>query len=324
MERAPTAPHLRDPPDHRPGVVLIRRRTPGDLGVYGFRNRADHSYDNLFIANSTAIKEPRLWDLATRAGKPSIVLGVPGTYPPRPLNGVMVSCFLTPTIDSQYTFPPMLKREIEQTSQYLLTCEMPHGRQGYCPAGDERTDGASTSPSTCRHKAVGALAMSRWDDRCTTFWKMMAPGTAASAREPSSTRSSSTQARGRLMSASERADDDTAISRLGPRWEADGGGSASTGRAGGHPAAHRARLRHAAAQAGSMGEDCRCGEAGTTRASSSTSPDASRRDDPAGGLRRVRASCERLRRSGRERRGARHTRPRARARIPEVQGVAPD
>ena len=58
---------------------MMASRTPGDLGVYGFRNRADHSYDNLFIANSTAIKEPRLWDLATRAGKPSIVLGVPGT-----------------------------------------------------------------------------------------------------------------------------------------------------------------------------------------------------------------------------------------------------
>jgi predicted AlkP superfamily phosphohydrolase/phosphomutase len=100
---------------------MMASRTPGDLGVYGFRNRADHSYDNLFIANSTAIKEPRLWDLATRAGKPSIVLGVPGTYPPRPLNGVMVSCFLTPTIDSQYTFPPLLKREIEQTvGEYLL------------------------------------------------------------------------------------------------------------------------------------------------------------------------------------------------------------
>ena len=94
---------------------MMASRTPGDLGVYGFRNRADNSYDGLFIANSTAIKEQRLWDYATRGGKPSIVLGVPGTYPPRPLNGVMVSCFLTPGIESQYTFPPLLKREIEQT-----------------------------------------------------------------------------------------------------------------------------------------------------------------------------------------------------------------
>jgi predicted AlkP superfamily phosphohydrolase/phosphomutase len=100
---------------------MMASRTPGDLGVYGFRNRSDHSYDGLFIANGTAIKEPRLWDLATRGGKRSIVLGVPGTYPPRPLNGVMVTCFLTPSTESQYTFPPLLKREVEQVvGEYMF------------------------------------------------------------------------------------------------------------------------------------------------------------------------------------------------------------
>ncbi len=102
---------------------MMSSRTPGDLGVYGFRNRSDHSYDNLSIATSTAIREPRLWDLATRAGKPSIVLGVPGTFPPRALNGVLVSCFLTPSTESQYTFPPALKREIEEVvGEYLFDC----------------------------------------------------------------------------------------------------------------------------------------------------------------------------------------------------------
>ena len=40
--------------------AMMASRTPGDLGVYGFRNRADHTYDGLFIANGTAIREPRL------------------------------------------------------------------------------------------------------------------------------------------------------------------------------------------------------------------------------------------------------------------------
>ena len=102
---------------------MMASRTPGDLGVYGFRNRSDHSYDNLFIANGAAIKEPRLWDLVTRAGDPSIVLGVPGTYPPRPLNGTLVSCFLTPSTDSQYTYPPLLRREVERVvGEYLFDC----------------------------------------------------------------------------------------------------------------------------------------------------------------------------------------------------------
>ena len=93
---------------------MMASRTPGDLGVYGFRNRFDHSYDGGFIATSTAIEAPRLWDLVTRAGGSSIVLGVPGTYPPRPLNGVMVSCFLTPSLESRYTYPAGLRDEIEQ------------------------------------------------------------------------------------------------------------------------------------------------------------------------------------------------------------------
>jgi predicted AlkP superfamily phosphohydrolase/phosphomutase len=102
---------------------MMASRTPGDLGVYGFRNRSDHSYDGLFIANGSAIREPRLWDYLTRGGKRSIVLGVPGTYPPRPLNGVMVSCFLTPSAAYQYTYPPMLRREVEDVvGEYLFDC----------------------------------------------------------------------------------------------------------------------------------------------------------------------------------------------------------
>ena len=103
---------------------MMASQTPGDLGVYGFRNRADHSYDALFIADGNAIKPPRLWDLVTRAGHASIVLGVPGTYPPRPLNGVMISCFLTPSIESRYTYPPLLRREVEETvGEYVFDCK---------------------------------------------------------------------------------------------------------------------------------------------------------------------------------------------------------
>lgn len=100
---------------------MMSSKTPGDLGVYGFRNRSDHTYDGGFIAMSTAIKEPRLWDLVTRAGGSSVVLSVPGTYPPRPLKGVMVGCFLTPGLDSKYTYPAALRDEIaEVVGEYIF------------------------------------------------------------------------------------------------------------------------------------------------------------------------------------------------------------
>jgi predicted AlkP superfamily phosphohydrolase/phosphomutase len=73
------------------------------------------------IANSLAIKEDRLWDILSRSGKRSIVIGVPGTYPPRPLNGLLVGCFLTPDTSSDYTYPAELKDEIASVvGEYVL------------------------------------------------------------------------------------------------------------------------------------------------------------------------------------------------------------
>ena len=100
---------------------MMSSKSPGRLGVYGFRNRADHSYDRHLIANSLAIKEDRLWDILSRSGKRSIVIGVPGTYPPRPLNGLLIGDFLTPDTSCDYTHPPELKDEIARVvGEYVL------------------------------------------------------------------------------------------------------------------------------------------------------------------------------------------------------------
>ena len=91
---------------------MTSSKDPGTLGVYGFRNRKDHGYNAMTVANSDAIHEPRLWDILSRHNKHSIILGVPGTYPPTAINGSMVSCFLTPSTDVDYTYPPSLKQDI--------------------------------------------------------------------------------------------------------------------------------------------------------------------------------------------------------------------
>ncbi len=89
-------------------------RDPGTLGVYGFRNRADRSYDKFGIATNLDIHEPRLWDYVSQAGGDSLIVGVPPTYPIRnPPRGCMVSCFLTPGAKSVYTHPPALAAELE-------------------------------------------------------------------------------------------------------------------------------------------------------------------------------------------------------------------
>src|SRR4051812_30512573 len=50
-------------------ACMMSSRDPGQLGVYGFRNRADHSYNNMITANARSLNVPRLWDLLGNAGK---------------------------------------------------------------------------------------------------------------------------------------------------------------------------------------------------------------------------------------------------------------
>jgi len=64
-------------------------KNPGQLGFFGFRNRKGQSYHDMWIATGDAVKEPRVWDIASAEQKDCIVLGVPQTYPPRPLKGLM-------------------------------------------------------------------------------------------------------------------------------------------------------------------------------------------------------------------------------------------
>lgn len=92
---------------------MLSSKDPGQLGFYGFRNRADHSYERMTIATARAIKVPRAWNLMSAAGKQVVVAGVPQTYPVEPVNGALISSFLTPSTQSQYTHPPELKAEIE-------------------------------------------------------------------------------------------------------------------------------------------------------------------------------------------------------------------
>lgn len=93
---------------------MMSSRDPGVLGCYGFRNRADYSYSNMVTSNGAAIQHPRLWDIVGGAGRQVVLIGVPQTYPPRPVNGHLVTDFLTPGIDSAFTYPAIFKQEVLQ------------------------------------------------------------------------------------------------------------------------------------------------------------------------------------------------------------------
>ncbi|PJF39560.1 MAG: phosphodiesterase, partial [Phototrophicales bacterium] len=95
-------------------ACMTSGKDPGTLGIYGFRNRADFTYDTLQVATAQLMREPRLWDILSQHNTESIILGVPLTYPVKPIKGNLVSSFLTPGLHSQFTHPPELKDDIAQ------------------------------------------------------------------------------------------------------------------------------------------------------------------------------------------------------------------
>lgn len=108
-------------------MCMATSQDPGSLGVYGFRNRKDHSYDGLSIVNSKSIQDLTIWDQVAREGKRANIIGVPPSFPPRKVNGVCVGCFLTPdTSTEDYTHPPAVRNEIAS-----LTGEYPVDVKGF-------------------------------------------------------------------------------------------------------------------------------------------------------------------------------------------------
>ena len=102
-------------------MSMMTSKDPGTLGIYGFRNRGSYAYGDQKIANSTWVKESTVWDILTQHDKHSVIIGVPATYPPKPLNGCLVGCFLSPSVQSNYTYPAELRQEINSAvGEYII------------------------------------------------------------------------------------------------------------------------------------------------------------------------------------------------------------
>ena len=106
-------------------TAMMTSKDPGQLGFYGFRNRSNFGYEDLYFANAKYVKEKTVWNYLSRNRKNSLVFGVPQTYPPKPLNGMMVSSFLTPNKEVQYTYPDEAKLELDRVADgdYMIDVE---------------------------------------------------------------------------------------------------------------------------------------------------------------------------------------------------------
>jgi predicted AlkP superfamily phosphohydrolase/phosphomutase len=105
-------------------AVMVTGKDPGTLGIYGFRHRKKGSYTEMWIANSHSIKERALWNFPAMQEKKVCLAGVPPAYPPLRVNGLMISCFITPDKTKEWTYPQSLKMEVEKIApDYIFDVE---------------------------------------------------------------------------------------------------------------------------------------------------------------------------------------------------------
>lgn len=86
---------------------------PGKTHTSGFV-RSDFASSIQELIDSRSVAVPRIWNVLSHLEKRVAVVGVPLTYPPEQINGVMVSGFLTPSTENIFTFPPELSGELAE------------------------------------------------------------------------------------------------------------------------------------------------------------------------------------------------------------------
>jgi predicted AlkP superfamily phosphohydrolase/phosphomutase len=92
---------------------MLSGRDPGELGIYGFRNRRSFAYGDLVYASSNFVRYRRLWDYVGEAGGQSIVVGVPQTSPPPSIRGCLVAGFEAHRSEGSFTYPDALASELQ-------------------------------------------------------------------------------------------------------------------------------------------------------------------------------------------------------------------
>jgi len=88
-------------------------RNPGKHGIYDFSRRVPGTYTYAPVS-SLDRKGRTLWQYASARGKKCLIVNVPLTYPPEPVNGIMISGFPYPESRRDFAIPRDVLTEIEK------------------------------------------------------------------------------------------------------------------------------------------------------------------------------------------------------------------
>lgn len=102
---------------------------PGRHGLMGWQRRLNKDFERPWISGNQ-VRGSKLWHLAGRAGLRVCAVNVPVTYPPEPVNGVMITGLLTPGLEADFTYPPELKTALlAAVPDYQIDVDVQHTRR---------------------------------------------------------------------------------------------------------------------------------------------------------------------------------------------------
>lgn len=97
---------------------IFTGKNPGKHGIFGFTD-----------ANPLSLKIPRvssnymkckpIWDILSENGKKVCLVNIPFAFPPSKVNGIMTSGMRTPSINSEFTYPEELKKELLEKFDFI-------------------------------------------------------------------------------------------------------------------------------------------------------------------------------------------------------------
>ncbi len=101
-------------------ISFMTGMNPGKHGIYDFIRRKPNSYD-VELVYAGNLQRKTLWTLLSENGKQVGVINIPMIYPPRRVNGFLISGIDTPGLGSPFTYPQDLYQEIRNnTGEYII------------------------------------------------------------------------------------------------------------------------------------------------------------------------------------------------------------
>lgn len=93
---------------------MVTGKNPAKHGIFDFTAKIDIEKKEMSFVNSSFRKSEAVWNLLDKNGRKSMIINVPVTYPPEPVNGIMISGMFTPSTGSSFTYPREIKKELVQ------------------------------------------------------------------------------------------------------------------------------------------------------------------------------------------------------------------